>query len=410
MIVWIDTAALGSARPLFGLDPLERIARTLRCLKRQPDRVLVSGPETPPRLPVGFEAVAAPGDAAERIRAVLRDAAGAPVLLLDAATVVDPRLVRYLAQDDATPAAARAAVGGEGAERAGVLRLTAADAGLLPQHADDLTAAAEAVATAAPATVVAPDAVPSFIVNLRRSLPYYLFGVRSPAAARRVERVLFDWNYKGSTDFMTKWVYPPLVWRLVRLSTATGLSANAITILSVILTFAAVPLFATGAFVAGLACAYAMSVLDSVDGKVARLTLSDTAFGNVLDHGLDIVHPPLWYAAWAWGLGAREAGDPLAIAAFLLIAFYVGDRLVLMVAKARFGRGLHAMRSLDAAVRTWIARRNVNLVVITAGLLLGQGEAALYLICFWQGATMLWHAIRTAWLVGTGAQPAETAR
>src|SRR3546814_1264138 len=52
-----------------------------------------------------------------------------------------------------------------------------------------------------------------------------------------------------------------------------------------------------------------------------------------------------------------------------------------MLAKARFGRGRHAMHPLDAAARTWIARRNVNLVIITAGLLLGQAEAAFYLIC-----------------------------
>src|SRR3546814_8474958 len=108
------------------------------------------------------------------------------------------------------------ALGGEGVERAGVLRLAAADIGLLPARAEDLTAAAEAVATAAPETVVAPDAVPSFIVNLRRSLPFYLFGVRSVEAAQRLERVLFGWNYKGSTDFMTKWVYPPLVWQIGR--------------------------------------------------------------------------------------------------------------------------------------------------------------------------------------------------
>src|SRR3546814_1691408 len=100
------------------------------------------------------------------------------------------------------------------------------------------------------------------------------------------------------------------------------------------------------------------------------------------------------------------SSDLLSIAAFLLIAFYVGNRLVLMVAKARFGRGLHAMHPLDAAARTWIARRNVNLVIITAGLLLGQAEAAFYLICGWQGATMLWHAVRTAWLIGTGDRPA----
>src|SRR3546814_12270830 len=109
-----------------------------------------------------------------------------------------------------------------------------------------------------------------------------------------------------------------------------------------------------------------MSILDSVAGKGARLPLPDTAVGNVLDHGLDIVHPPLWYGAWAWGPGARTADEPLSIAAFLLIAFYVGDRLVLMVAKAPFGRGLHATKPLDAAARPWIVRRYLHQVIIPA--------------------------------------------
>ena len=37
----------------------------------------------------------------------------------------------------------------------------------------------------------------------------------------------------------------------------------------------------------------------------ARLTFADSRLGNVLDHGLDIVHPPLWYAAWAAGLTTK---------------------------------------------------------------------------------------------------------
>lgn len=409
MIVWIDTATLHDAMPLFGLDPLDRFVRTLRRLKWAPYRVVLSGPEMPIRIPPGFRAAPEAGDTAFRLRGALRTAGDAPVLALDAATVIDPRLVRYMAEDDDDPAALRVALGGEGEERAGILRLTQKEGALLPERAADVSSVAAAVAAAQPAAVVRPETVPAFVPTLRRSVPYYLFCVRGKAAARRVERRLFGWNYKGSTDFMTKWVYPPLVWRLVKLATAGGIPANVITVASAILTFAAVPLFAMGVFWAGLACAYAMSVLDSVDGKVARLTLSDSAFGNILDHGLDIVHPPLWYAAWAWGLGAREAGDPLAITAALLIAFYVGDRLVLMLAKARFRRGLHAMRPLDAAVRTWIARRNVNLVIFTVGLLVGQAPAAFLLICFWQGATMLWHAVRTAWLIGSGARPVETA-
>ena len=83
------------------------------------------------------------------------------------------------------------------------------------------------------------------------------------------------------------------------------------TALSIVLTVAAVPLFARGHWLAGFLCAYGMSVLDSVDGKLARLTLTDTRIGNVLDHGIDQVHPPFWYFAWAWGLGARTPDDLL---------------------------------------------------------------------------------------------------
>ena len=63
--------------------------------------------------------------------------------------------------------------------------------------------------------------------------------------------------------------------------------------------------------------AYGMSVLDSVDGKLARLTFTDSRIGNRLDHGLDMVHPPFWYLAWAYGIGggSLDWGSPLGSAA-----------------------------------------------------------------------------------------------
>jgi phosphatidylglycerophosphate synthase len=47
-----------------------------------------------------------------------------------------------------------------------------------------------------------------------------------------------------------------------------------------------------------------MTLLDTVDGKLARVTVASSKFGHVLDHGVDIVHPPFWYLAWGLGLGA----------------------------------------------------------------------------------------------------------
>ena len=72
----------------------------------------------------------------------------------------------------------------------------------------------------------------------------------------------------------------------------------------------------------------------------------------MLDHGIDQVHPPFWYFAWAWGLGARGPADPLYQAALWLIFFYFADRIVLAIAKRRLGFALHAATRLDGRVRS----------------------------------------------------------
>ena len=62
-----------------------------------------------------------------------------------------------------------------------------------------------------------------------------------------------------------------------------GVHPNWVTGVSILLTLAVIPLCATGHFLAGFLCAYGMSVLDSVDGKLARLTFTDSKLGNILD-------------------------------------------------------------------------------------------------------------------------------
>jgi phosphatidylglycerophosphate synthase len=233
----------------------------------------------------------------------------------------------------------------------------------------------------------------------------YAFRVPDAAALDRAERFLFWSNYKGSTDFMTKYVYPPLVWRLVRPLARWRIHPNWVTGLDVLLALAAIPLFAAGHWVIGLAFGYAMSVLDSVDGKLARLTYRSSAFGDVLDHGLDIVHPPLWYLAWAWALGGGHTGAPVFQLALWMLGLYTADRLVTATFKRATGRSIHAYSLLDVRARTFISRRNVNLPVFTAGLLLGVPIPVFAAIVAWQGVTLVFHAVRLlqAWLPLRGA-------
>lgn len=372
MKVWIDAAAPAAHERLFGLTLVERARRALARLRPAPE-VVVSAEQ---------------GPAGDRLARFLAAESGL-VLVLDGRDVVDPRVLGPLAASDRPLAAAFA----EGA-RAVVIH--AGDRDRIAGAAD-LDAIAERLAGVV--EPFDPAAVPSFVVNLRRDVPAYGWRLADAPSRERCARALFRANYKGSTDFLTKWVYPPLVWRLTRWAGAARLHPNWITLAGVVLAFAAVPLFAMGAWLPGLACAYAMSVLDSVDGKLARLTLTDSALGNLLDHGLDIVHPPLWYFAWAWALSGSGAASAIVLAGIWLCVVYVLDRLILMVAKARFKRGLHAMTPLDGAVRTVIARRNVNLVIMTVGLALGHGTAAFLVVLGWHVLTALWHGARTLWLI-----------
>ena len=116
--------------------------------------------------------------------------------------------------------------------------------------------------------------VPSYIRKLRRDLPVYLFRIVDPASRNRAERFLFWSNYKGSTDFFTKYVYPPLVWQAVRPLARWRIHPNVVSLFNIGITVLAVPLFAQGYWVTAFTLAYTMSVLDSVDGKLARLTFS----------------------------------------------------------------------------------------------------------------------------------------
>ena len=131
--------------------------------------------------------------------------------------------------------------------------------------------------------------------------PPYLFRIPDVDSRNRIERFLFWSNYKGSTDFMTKYVYPPLVWTFVHPLARWRVHPNWVTGFDWLATFATVPLFAGGAWLPGLLLAYLMSVFDSVDGKLARLTYTSSKFGEVsrpqprhrppagLVHGLGLV-------------------------------------------------------------------------------------------------------------------------
>ena len=408
MLVWIDAVQCGRVPKIFGLTLVERHLQALKRSLPRPARVVVDlgadgqKPKIDSSLNDAFsiEWRQAPGDFAARLGRFLTESGDMPVILLDGATLPDARL--HASLTGLTDSVAVLAPKDD--ERAAIIRLEPGHFRSAPIDAADLPALAVKLLAAGTVRAYGQGEFNGFIRKLRRTIPYYMFRVETADKAAKVEKFMFWSNYKGSTDFFTRYVYPPLVWISVGPLARARVHPNAVTIFSIILALGAIPIWAIGetwSFWTGFAMAYGMSVLDSVDGKLARLTFTDSRLGNFLDHGLDMVHPPFWYLSWAYGLGLATLGwgSTLGLATILVMAFYVVDRLILKVYPTFFQRAFHTHSKLDGRMRTFIARRNITLPMFIVGYALGYALEAFYLIVAWQILTAAYHGARTFWIL-----------
>lgn len=231
---------------------------------------------------------------------------------------------------------------------------------------------------------------PAYDAKLRKFEPAYLFRVRRESL-REIEARTFSASYKGATDLVTKWVWPAPARAVTRWLAAAGVHPNAVTLLSWVLAIATFWLFARGSFGWGLAAAWLMTFLDTVDGKLARVTLTSSRLGNVLDHGLDLVHPPFWW--WAWGLGI---GAPAGAATLVVVGGYFAGRALEGVFLARFKLEIHSWRPIDTLFRTITARRNPNLLLFSVATAGGRPDLGMTLVAIWTALSLAFHTLRLA--------------
>jgi len=151
---------------------------------------------------------------------------------------------------------------------------------------------------------------------------------------------------------------------VVRLAIALHLTPNTITVIGLLITIVASALVASGSLLLGAAVLAAGSMLDAVDGALARAQGGGTAFGSFLDSTLDRASEAILYAGVAiWFLGALDAPTLPVLAVFVALA---GSFLVSYARARAEGIGLEASVGL--------APRTERLVLIVAGIALaGMG-------------------------------------
>jgi phosphatidylglycerophosphate synthase len=222
-----------------------------------------------------------------------------------------------------------------------------------------------------------------------------------PADPEPVERAAYDASYKGVTDLLTLYLWRRMAFFLTRWAAQAGMSPNMVTAVGAALCIAAFFLFYNGWYWTGVASGFGFMVLDTVDGKLARCTGQSSKWGNIFDHGVDLVHPPFWWWAWAEGLGAYdprlefERVYELMIVGAIVLG-YVAQRVIEGIFLRRFGMHIHVWRQVDSRFRLITARRNPNMVILVVALAAGRPDTGIELVALWTLLSLIFHAVRLA--------------
>lgn len=219
-----------------------------------------------------------------------------------------------------------------------------------------------------------------------------------PSSVRKIERDTYFGAYKGVTDILTKYLWPEWALVLTRIAASLGISPNQVTAIGLIFCIAATVLFWFGQFWLGMAAGLVFMVLDTVDGKLARCTITSSKRGSQFDHRIDQIHPPFWWLAWLHGLAAWDLGlsrGMLIVTASALVVGYVVDRVVERAFIKRHGFHVHVWQKLDSDFRLIGARRNPNMVILFFTTLLGRPDVGIVAVATWTVISLAFHLVRT---------------
>lgn len=242
---------------------------------------------------------------------------------------------------------------------------------------------------------ISPEDMAAFDENLRRSTTPLLEAV-SPARKQDLEDLLYGNAYRGITDLVTKFVWPRPAKQVVRLCAHTGITPNMVTTAGLLLVIAACYLFLHQHYALGLLAGWIMTFLDTVDGKLARVTVKSSKFGHLFDHGIDLFHPPFWYIYWGMSLHNFQPvlGFDLQQMYWLIIIAYVLGRVVEGLFPLLGSCSVFTWRPYDAWFRLVTARRNPCLIILTVCFLAGRPDWGFIAVTFWSVITTIMLILR----------------
>ena len=319
---------------------------------------------------------------------------GSECIIVEADWVLDDAIIKYLSRHlEPTVMVLSQQFEFAGAARAPWKTLATLD---LRSGGDGIGEALLSLAQAGKMKVLSIVDLPGYRSDLRRVLPVFAHPVRTQEDLAKAQELVLDATQKGTNDLPAQYIHPPLENALVHLLVPRGVSAHAVTTLSIFCALSVVYLFYLGYLLPGILLAMLVGVLDGVDGKIARVKLEASRLGDWYDHLFDYLYEAFWYLALGAYLSRQTGLSEYWVAAGFMCGVYYLDRAVLGIWKLFRNYDFHELSNWDRTFRRICGRRNNIIYLLLPFFLLGYPELGFWTALLWWTVTFLVHFLRVS--------------
>lgn len=249
---------------------------------------------------------------------------------------------------------------------------------------------------------VTPSNFDSYIEDLRLNFVPYFFQYEKNSDLRAIENQMYEANFKGTMDFIATYIYKYPVREITRfLSQFPFITPNQITFLSIVSSFAVPLFFAVGWIGAAIVTGWCMFIFDSVDGKLARLTVRLSRTAGIIEHATSAPALFLWFTGMTWYFTGGQwlsFSYTNTLAGWVLMILYWVDKGVNGIFRMKFKREIYDFSPLDKAFHLIACRRAIIMLIITVGYVTGNLETSFHFLAFWMACSFLFHLIRALWI------------
>lgn len=241
--------------------------------------------------------------------------------------------------------------------------------------------------------VVSIQSMDSYIRFLRKTVTPTLIRVTETTSLSEIENDLYEKTFKGTLEFVGAYGYKLPVRLMTKLFAKTPITPNMITTAAIACSFGAIPAFFTGWLGLGLILAATFIILDSLDGKLARMTFRLSEAADKIDHATSMPARVAWYMGMAWHFSKGDWTSLNGIMGIVLTVIPVVDDINWGYVKRKFKKSLFDLTPLDAKVHLFTARRNDIFLMLLGWLF----DVPLYTFCaitVWIVLTWLWRTSR----------------